>query len=504
MAKTRQLVPKVNPERRALPFDILHLLLGFLPQTDLRKAAAASRTFREAAKQTGLHIHRKIMWHHRHGVQREIDTFLEVLEYALAEDCRLSLLVICLFSHSIERMKFIFTGFLDTVELLATCISKALPIMTFLRISVSDYFRDALDVALCHPAPHIRTFEINYHAIVGGLRQTLLVPLPAALFAGDAPKLRRVSLEHVALRSDPIPTFCRVVHAQLRYDDVLPAIRVARHFPELTSLYIEYLRESVADSISSGLNLSGLSLAALTIDTNDENLRSHVAQELDLGSIGTVEDFRTASTYPEVCKWDWTMRAEDCTGLAAAITGDARTAEADDEDVDIVVSSQLRTGWRRAFRIPGWSLSKPYPLLGQGTGLVSLCIENVFIGGLLESGISLSALRELLINLRASGRYATMIWPLAWGIKLDEGQGGEAQGLYNVPCPRLETLTIAAVYGAPMQVKLSEVAQLGTALGQLKRRDGGRARLILRGVSLQVPSLDQMFSSVQELAHDTT
>lgn len=197
------------------------------------------------------------------------------------------------------------------------------------------------------------------------------------------------------------------------------------------------------------------------------------------------------------------MRAGECTELAATITGDSDTAGSSAEDVSIVIASQRRPGWRREFRMLTWHFVQPTPLLLQGTGLVSLAIENKFLTGLLESAVSFPALREFRINLRASGQYATMIWPVAWGISLDEDHDGAPCTGYSVPCPSLETMTIAAAVGAPMQVKLSEVAQLAEALGQLGREDGKRARLVLRGVSLQVPALDQLFSSVQEVAPQT-
>ena len=85
MARKRHRAPVLVPERRTLPFDVLHLLLAFLSQSDLRAAAGVSRAFRAAAKQAGLYIHRQIQWFRPSGVKKDIDLFLEVLNYAKLE-----------------------------------------------------------------------------------------------------------------------------------------------------------------------------------------------------------------------------------------------------------------------------------------------------------------------------------------------------------------------------------------------------------------------------------
>ncbi|EJD44492.1 hypothetical protein AURDEDRAFT_166588 [Auricularia subglabra TFB-10046 SS5] len=493
MAKKRRRTASARFEQPTLPFDVLHSVLSLLPQADLREAAATSHTFRDAAKQAGLYIHRTIRWDPAVDVSQDLSTFLDVANYAIEYDCRISFELACIgmVPWTDAEKETLYDICRETFEALARGITLVMDYLVFLRVSVPDYLRTELDAVLLDPAPQLHSFEIRDYGGQGALRTAPLIRLPSDLFAGDAPKLRSVSLEYIPLGPHPIAAFSRVEHARFEYQEIFPETNVAHHFPHLNSLYIEYNREGLVGHPPE-CNLRGLALAKLTIASDDEQyLLPAIARDLELSSIPVIECHSPAGAHETI--WAAPLCADDDTELCAHISH----CEGPGDMVSIDVTSR-GADWLCAYRIEGWELDEPYALFGQDVDLVSLRLDNKYIAGLLESGISLPRLRHLRIDLRPRGHFASMIWPLAWGVRLSLDNGGDCGGEYSVPCPSLETLAIVALE-KPMLVRDTEVVELSEALGQLDREDGERAQLILRGVSFYTVGLDEIFSAVRSL-----
>ncbi|EJD47138.1 hypothetical protein AURDEDRAFT_184042 [Auricularia subglabra TFB-10046 SS5] len=491
--------PSTQAASRTLPFDVLHAALQLVPQADLRRAAAVSRAYRDAAKHAGLYIHRSVTWNDNlQSVFEQIKTFMEVALYTATNDGRLSfeLAFDGYIPESPEEKRMIYESRKSFFATLCAGLALSMRFLVFLRLALPDYFRNDMDAVLRRPAPHLRAFEIHDFGMQGMLREEPLVPLKSDIFSGEAPKLRSLALSYVPLPAEPLAVLSRVTHVHLDFEDVFPEIDLPRHFPALDSLHIEYLREA-ASAPAPGCILRGLQLTTLTIDTMDRTVMlPFISEALDMTSIPVVKLVQDADT-EDGCDWAGTLAEKDITELHGTISGSGTAADAAEEDVDVVIALP-RAGWRREFRVREWTLREPYALLRcGGAGLVSLRIENKFLPGLLESGAALPVLRALRVDLRARGRYAAMVWPAAWGVALGSDDGGEADGVYLVPCPRLETMSIVAPGTTPMRIEGKEVLELAEALGQADRRAGERARLVLRGVVFKSPvNLAKAFSSV--------
>ncbi|EJD45858.1 hypothetical protein AURDEDRAFT_124341 [Auricularia subglabra TFB-10046 SS5] len=367
-----------------LPFDVLHSVLCLLPQGDLREAAATSRAFRDAAKQAGLYIHRTIRWDPTVDVSQDLSTFLDVANYAIEHDCRISFELACIgmVPWTESEKETLYDICRETFESLARCITLVMDYLVFLRVSVPDYLRTELDAVLLDPAPHLRTFEIRDYGRQGVRRGAPLIRLPSDLFAGDAPKLRSVSLAHIPLGPNPIAVFSRVEHARIEYRDIFPETNVAHHFPHLNNLHIEYNRDGLVGHPPE-CNLRGLALSKLTIASDDEQyLLPAIAQDLELSSIPVIECHSSAGAHETI--WAAPLCADDDTELCAHISH----CEGLEDTLSINVTSRdperLCT-----YRVEGWELDEPYALFGQDVDLVCLRLDNKYIPGLLESGISL-------------------------------------------------------------------------------------------------------------------
>ncbi|EJD47136.1 hypothetical protein AURDEDRAFT_123596 [Auricularia subglabra TFB-10046 SS5] len=375
---------------RVLPFDVLHATLQYLPQPDLRKAASASRAFREAAMHAGLYIHRSVLWDSAFDIQ----AFLDVVEYAENNNSRISFQLdfegYIPDSRASKDAAYDYSGHI--FQHLAEGVARALPYLVFLRLTVPDHYRKDIDGLLCRPAPHLRTFEICDFGNQGIYRGDRLVPLPRNIFSGNAPKLRTAALEFVPLPPGPLAAFSHVTHLRLELEDIFPAIDVPRQFPALDSLYIDYYRDRYSAPKPQCV-FRGLQLSVLTIDTNAWTvLVPMISETLDLTLVPVIKYFRAGGLVDAYC-WSSTLRARDLGELHATITGNGVFADDGNEDVDIIVSPPL-TGWRREFCIRNWSIEDPFPLLSEGTGLVTLRLENMFIPGLLDSGVSFPVLRD--------------------------------------------------------------------------------------------------------------
>ncbi|EJD47078.1 hypothetical protein AURDEDRAFT_184030 [Auricularia subglabra TFB-10046 SS5] len=493
MAKKRRRTASARFEQPTLPFDVLHSVLSLLPQADLRDAAATSRAFRDAAKQAGLYIHRTIRWDPAVDVSEDLSTFLDVANYAIEHDCQISFELTCIgmVPWTDTEKETLYDICRETFETLARCITLVMDCLVFLRVSVPDYLRTELDAVLLDPAPHLRTFQIRDSGGQGALRGAPLIRLPSDLFAGDAPKLRSVSLEYIPLGPHPIAAFSRVKHVRFEYQEIFPETNVAHHFPHLNSLNIEYNREGLIGHPPE-CNLRGLTLSKLSLASDDEEyLLPAIARDLELSAIPVIECHSAAGAHETI--WTAPLCADDDTELCARISH----CEGPEDTVSIDVTSR-NADWLCAYRIEGWELDEPYAFFGGDMGLVSLRLDNKYIPGLLESGISLPRLRELRIDLRPLGHFASMIWPLAWGVMLSPDEGGNSGGEYSVPCHSLETLALVALE-KPMHVRDIEIVELSEALGQLERKDDERAQLVLQGVSFFTVGLDEMFSAVRSL-----
>lgn len=484
--------PPAHVAPHTLPFDILYLALLLLSQAELRNAAGASRAFRAAAKQAGLYIHRSVCWSpDADNLLSQITTFLQVVEHTEATNGRLSFALTFdgTIANTFEHKTELYDSRRVLFDKLAAGISQALSYLVFLRLEVPDYLRK--DSLLCRPAPYLRAFEIQDFDKHGIRRDGPLVSLPHEIFAGDAPRLLSVTLLCVSLPSEPLAAFRHATHVHLGFEDMFPDTDGPLHFPALNSLHIEYLLCPRNVSAPACI-LRGLTLGTLTIETNDlKALMPAISAELDVTSIPVVTLLQDADDKRD---WDTTLRPDDRAGLNVTISGPGLAADDSAEDVDVVVKIP-RAGWRRAFHVRGWTLEDGYALLSSGTGVVSIHIQNKFISGLLASGIEFPVLRELRNEMRAHGRCAAMIWPPEWDPD-DCGFLGSFRTPYNMPCPRLQTLSITSPC-APMTIDGWEVLALARALGQADQPPCQRARLVLSGVALKSTfSLAAVFSTV--------
>lgn len=462
----------------ALPAELLSIILEYLPINELWTAARASRQFYAAAWRAGLFIHRDIEWLDDNGHADELAVFKDVLEQARRKDVlRLSLTLACYPSREhYPRRHAVSSSESDANEIFSV-VSAALPFLVYLTINIPDEFRPQLHEALGHPAPRLRTLNMyrnSYHV-------PCLLPLPCDLFAGSAPLLHTLTLHTVTLPNSAVTAFRAVSQAALTYYNHFPRIRFRDQLPNLKDLDLQF---TVSFNGHAALphysDLAGLPLRSLAIEDNSSDTMLLDAITHSLSAIPVV--FVGGKTI----KWDERLWAADKAALSIRLT---HLPDGPWDEATLLVNvSPAHRRWRRLYRLNEWDTGMPVPLRGLPNlpaRLTYLRADAMAVCGLLKLELSLSALRNLHIDLRGYDSEPAMLQSPDYNATLDVLSSSSPR--VWTPCQALEQITLFALH-RPLTVDSRRVACLAHAFGQL----GRRVPLSLAGVEFDEPVADAL------------
>ncbi|EJD42813.1 hypothetical protein AURDEDRAFT_168057 [Auricularia subglabra TFB-10046 SS5] len=485
-----------------LPPELLIIVLKSLDHTDLRGVASVSRTFYDLAWRAGLYIHRNICWRNAPGCVHDCAVLNELVPHALKQGLRLSFSFVFV-SYSMDTSQDVSTS--PTARELLSFITAALPITVYLDIVVSDTFVARLTAGLRHPAPNLTAFNLAIDTVNEEAKITY--DLPIDVFMQSARNLRRVTLENVALGNDPIPAFSRADYVDLVYDNQCPHTELVRHFPRMRHLGLGFIRDEDAPPPPppTEFSLEGVLLRKLI-------LRDYEALMPVFLSDTNLHDIPDVAYFGDTMEWINPF----CNTKKDGPISIRLTVNADDCDISTSIVPEHRR-WRRVYNLDIWDLTRPFPILrlaGLRERLTYLRLDNFILFSLLEcSGLALSALRELRVDLCTRGPFSAMVWPPDWAcdpthVTLSFGEQDKSAPEFPetsycyVDCAALRRLTLFAM-DAHMSVDSKEIAFLGRALSQCTRPEQERAALELVGIEPKLPVahalLDKTFSVVHHL-----
>ncbi|EJD47151.1 hypothetical protein AURDEDRAFT_163759 [Auricularia subglabra TFB-10046 SS5] len=486
-AKTRIHRRSISFPRLALPAELVAEVLEYLSIDELWTAARVSRQFYAATWRAGLFIHRQLDWMPARGSIPGLDVLKDLVDHALRKDLRISLTLTWDGDDESdpEQRAEIYKAAQPHVDDILSVITTALPLLVYLSLELPDHFRPQLDSALRRPAPRLRTFEIS---------RTLddtpcITPLPLDLFAGSSPQLRALSLGTTTLPDEPISAFRHISFAGLEYSEVFPHITINRHFPSITGLRLAFF---TADSAASPqrFELSGLALHRIIIDDGDATgMAESVARSIDLSTVPVVQAIGDSITWSESL---WSSNKAD---LSIRV---AQWPEKIEDLCVLVVPAHLL--WRRLYRLLVWDTGMTLPIRDMpniGMRMRYLRIDSLLVRSFLKLELTLTALRDIHIDMRSNGLDCYKFSPPGYYAECDlksfepraEVPTEEAAGAPYVcaPCPALEELTLFALDAPIAGVESRRVAFLARALGQLGRPKRGKAALALIGVDFERP-----------------
>ncbi|EJD47132.1 hypothetical protein AURDEDRAFT_163741 [Auricularia subglabra TFB-10046 SS5] len=485
-----------------LPPELLIIVLKSLDQTDLRGAAAVSRKYYDLAWRAGLYLHRRIFWRNAPSCVHDCAVLNELVPHALKKGLRLSFSFVFV-SYGMDTIQDVSTS--PTALELLSFITAALPILVHLDIAVSDTFVAGLTAGLTHPVPNLNTFDLTIYT--ANEDKKIIYALPVDLFLRSALNLRRITLQNVALGSDPIPAFSRVDHVDLIYENQCPYSELVRHFPRMRRLGLGFISRGDAPPPlpPTEFRLDGAPLRKLVL-RNYEPLMPVFLTDTSLHDLPDVE------YSGDTAEWIGPL----CNPKNDGPISIHLTIHAPGCNIGFSIVPEHRR-WRRVYNFNDWDLYEPFPILrlaGLHERLTYLRLDNYTLVNLLESnGPALSALRELRVDFCTLGTFSTMVWPPDWLPNPADGLfsfGEQDKSAPDFPdmsysyvdCAALRRVTLFAM-DSSMRVNSTEVAFLGRALSQCTRPEHDRAALELVGIELELPVahslLDKTFSVVHHL-----
>ncbi|EJD37589.1 hypothetical protein AURDEDRAFT_173354 [Auricularia subglabra TFB-10046 SS5] len=486
---TRSRGANIRSLELALPWEITLAVLKSLSLDELWTTAGVSRRFYAQAWEAGLFIHRNITWTTGSDYVSELDVFKAVLEHVKQKGVpRLSLCLWTYFpgEHSIHRARIYQKASRGADDILPA-ITAALPFLVHLAIKLPDHFRPHLDAAICHPAPLLRTLQLEC-----SMPDEPSPALPCNLFAGLAPRLRRVSCTGIMLSSVSVAAFQAVNHAYFSYKNRFPPVRICLLFPHVTSLH---LRLRMADNTAippECFDLLGLPLHSLTIqDCNGSLLHNAVEHSIDLSTIPAV---RAVS---DSIRWTESLWTKDPAMISMRISVDPESRG----DLSVMIIPEHRR-WQRLYRVVLGFVNGSIPVAGLpslSTRLTYLRLDAALLRVFLTLAIPHLELRSLHIDMQSAGAGDYLVLAPPDYDLYSEVQSFEAEIPRNAgriwsPCSALEETTLFALDAPINNVDSRRVAFLLHALGQFERADNKRAALALVGIQFAQPAARALLS----------
>ncbi|EJD39244.1 hypothetical protein AURDEDRAFT_171632 [Auricularia subglabra TFB-10046 SS5] len=497
-----------------LPPELVTAALKYLPPNELRLASTVSTEFYHAAHAAGLTLRRTIVAERAFrppGLAR----FVEITRYAATCPLlfRLGLSVIVARNQE-DRNEFV-PSMID----ISHALQNAMPFLVDLDVLFPAHFADIVYAGLGEAAPRLRTLSLTQHGNNGALP----VPIPATLFAGNAPCLQVVTLHVPALPPSwaPVPAWNRVHTLKVFLQYPVQCLSIARFFPALKDFHLHCMAwvGEFHPLAAHRVDMSGLSLRSLTIindsDTN-EPLDDHALAPAPHPTISTVKHLCGTVQYDR-CLWP----DNNCqfnahfqrfyTGLQVTLFptdsspshvgfifndhGPPHGLIGMTVSVSSTDGSWSNTQYTRPVVPLGSTNASPLATLPPlSTRLVSLTVDEALLPQTLQAAVVLDALRELFVDFT----------PIA---KLPHTQPQPRPDIMTrrarLRCPALERVTAFATQPEPVTVSCTKIVALGRLLCRPLGVDRLRAELVLayvlpdRGVERQHPRMDEVFSSVR-------
>ncbi|EJD47108.1 hypothetical protein AURDEDRAFT_163716 [Auricularia subglabra TFB-10046 SS5] len=434
-----------------LPTELIIGALKYLDQPNLRASAAVSRAFYGSAWRAGLYIHRNVHWCGMDRFSDELTVLNEVVHHALRKDLRLSFTLTFSSWDSAGHEIYDDLRSPSAHDILAL-VSSALCILVYLSVNFTENFVPMVTAALCHPAPNLDVLELHVDLLFEeNLPEHQDCPgraveqVPANLFMGSAPKLRRLVLKDILLGCNAFSAFSRVDSVALDYAELFPDIQFARHFPRMRALHLAFTTELYAPPPRS-FNLDGVRLRRLTLGSHDSpDLMPAIMRSTNIFDIPNIE------LIGDNVQWAGPLWRKDDGPIIICLQRAIPPAYV---DISMIVVPDHRR-WRRAFDLLEWHPSQRLPiseLPALRERLTYLRMDNTHIASLLEDAeISFDSLAQLRVDFRAQAGHPAMVWPPDWlrarGTfsfdKEDKSAPAFSRPSYcSVACGALRTLTL--------------------------------------------------------------
>ncbi|EJD35094.1 hypothetical protein AURDEDRAFT_175818 [Auricularia subglabra TFB-10046 SS5] len=268
-----------------LPPELVTNIVEHLDQADLRRAASVSRTFYAAAWRAGLYIHRDLSWIDQPPGVSPCTPPPELVPDALKKGLRLSCSchITLVNMGSLEK-----PNVSSAVQDMLSFITAALPVLVYLEVACFPGLIPRVAAALRLPTPNLVILDLTVPPFYTGFPSH---GLPADLFAGCAPKLRRLSLHGIALGLCGIPAFARLQFVCLEHQGDFPEITFARHFPCMGDLQLWLTLEN-GDPSPLPFNFKGVALRKLTFQVDNASSTGPVVLAgTDTSGLPDVEHF---------------------------------------------------------------------------------------------------------------------------------------------------------------------------------------------------------------------
>ncbi|EJD41660.1 hypothetical protein AURDEDRAFT_169318 [Auricularia subglabra TFB-10046 SS5] len=488
-----QKMPQILPQ---LPVELVAASLSYLSRTDLRSAASACRRFKYLVyHQCGLSIKRTIS---ASSCERTTGPPSSPLSFgfidaqsALDPTTGVSRIISCLHDLSLtldvngesghlsdEQFPDALSSWLGDVFI---CINYALPFLVGLNVTISEARCTLLDVFLHHPAPHLREFELMLP--FDERMNTYSYRVPSTIFAGFAPRLRNVALNAVVPCEATVPAFTLVCAAarpaadarktrerrkkatvvSLSYSDPLPALHLARQFPLVSTLRLEY--DGIFDfQPLQQLRWDGLSLQSLVI--SDDEGRDLVAQLSSAypelwHSIPSIEHH---SKEPDWHRSLWDSFPDKLHLRVTDLLEDCPLPDFERINFRRLTISPENGSFARVFQFREWlpSAFSPNPPRIRGVAFLAarfvyIRMDNAFLDDLRIFGrAGMPALRRFQLDLREES-----------GTKKKKKQGiydAKLKLTSRASCPALESLVVFAA-DRPTRITATHLARLVTLTG---------------------------------------
>ncbi|EJD45268.1 hypothetical protein AURDEDRAFT_165818 [Auricularia subglabra TFB-10046 SS5] len=365
-----------------LPQELLVLIPSHLLPKDLCIASLASRDWDEMVFAAGLKIHRTL----NIPGPTELDSFVQFVDMTFKRDFQPRIALQLSFRPWGNRHA--------RADETIAAVARAAPLISSLTAYVTVGFAKGLCDALSSSAPVLHTFAISEwsdHKDDEDLGGTYYLPL--ALFEGEAPCLRTVTVDATLLQlpAAPIRAFVTVRAADLTVGAEQLRLLVARLFPSVTALSLTFM----------GSERVGRPFAPITIDLSNRQLVFTGTHARRLG-IPAVDYKCAVMQIPDV------MWLGDTSCELNAQVHVTRKSFLCPSRLSIALSAADGT-WRHTV-FPRFLLSastslgelRDLPL----ARLASLTVAEGVLGLLLQTPLALSALRALYIAPRKSSRSA--------------------------------------------------------------------------------------------------
>lgn len=460
-----------------LPTELVTDILEYLPQSDLRSAASASRDFYRAAQVAGRCIRRTIDFRDLREGQRALSIFKLVVQHALGKPPSdrpgIALRLVCTGTSNGC------TDFTRAFEDLLQSFEQSLSLLVGLEVYLQPVLCSALYGAMQEPAPRLRYLALGH----GDARAGRPAAPPQNLFQGNARRLRTLCL--VLPVWDPewrsIRAFQRVTNLRLVLYNTGPPIRISRFSWGLRSLAVHLSCTTLQRE--QDLDLSGADLHDLAL-ADGQFARLNVSG-IDLCRVPVVE--RVSDALFDSGDWDEDADAPLCARIASVRPWAAGASF-------LSAVSFANGGWTRtafANRTPSPILAPIATIPGTAARLSALMLDYTLLVPFLRCKATLAALTELYVDF-------TIPQPL-------ECRPCDLSGLaikdVHLECPSLRSVVLVS-FVRRMELRAENVAMLGQMLKQHARPDGMRAALKLAGVGFVQPAargrVRRIFSCVSE------